>query len=144
MTMLDALPDARPPTLPKLAGRVAAMRRISEAVAASDEDDARAILGLILEDLGAGEPAPGFEEVEIEAENWAALAAYDELRAYFFAIGERLKHQMLGKRGQMRLASRLMSGLSADDRATVLTSLNLTEPVAPRPSRASERPSDDL
>ncbi len=141
MTMLDALPDARPPTLPKLAGRVAAMRRISEAVDASDEDDARAILGLILEDLGAGEPAPGFEN---EAENWAALAAYDELRAYFFAIGERLKYQMLGKRGKMRLASRLMAGLSADDRATVLASLDRTEPDAPRPSRASERPSDDF
>lgn len=100
-------------------GRPATIARLFAAIANCREDDLRFILSAVLEDICAGSPVPGFESVEDEAENWAALASYDELRAWFFACGGRLSKGGLGPRGKMRLAQRLMDDMTPEDRATV-------------------------
>ncbi|MFD1797969.1 hypothetical protein FQV27_17085 [Paracoccus aurantiacus] len=61
--------------------------RLVVAIADCPEGDLRFILSAVLEDICAGEPAPDSSGVDQEAENWAALASDDELRAYFVACG---------------------------------------------------------
>ncbi len=94
---------------------------ITVAIADCQEGDLRFILSAVLEDICAGEPASDFSGVDQEAENWAALASDDELRAYFVACGDRLARGGLGPRGKIRLAQRLTADLSHENLATVKT-----------------------
>lgn len=109
----------QPAAFERRTGRAASIARLFAAIADCREDDLRFILSAVLEDICAGEPAPGFAAVEQEAENWAALASYDELRAWFFACGDRLTTGGLGPRGKVRLAQRLMADLTPEERAAV-------------------------
>ena len=109
----------QPTAFDRRIGRAATIARLFAAIAECQEDDLRFILSAMLEEICAGSPVPGFEGVGAEAENWAALAAYDELRAYFFACGNRLAKGGLGARGKIRLAQRLMDDMTPEDRATI-------------------------
>lgn len=110
-------PPRDPAAVATVSERAAAMRDLMFAVSRCDEADARAVLSLVQEDLCDGAPSPAFLGVGDEARAWAALASFDERRAYFFACGERLSQQMLSRRGKIRLARRLLDGMSAEDRA---------------------------
>lgn len=131
--------DQPPAAFDRRTGRAAAIARLFAAIADCQEDDLRFILSAVLEEICAGSPVPGFESVEAEAENWAALAAYDELRAWFFACGGRLSKGGLGPRGKIRLAQRLMDDMTPEDRAAVLSGLTAPDH---RPE-ASEGPDVD-
>ncbi|WP_299846357.1 hypothetical protein [uncultured Paracoccus sp.] len=136
MTTFDhpVQPAARP-------RRAAAIERLFAAIADCREDDLRFILSSVLEDICAGEPAPGFYGVDQEAEMWAALASYDELRGYFFACGDRLSKGGLGTRGKIRLVQRLMEDMTPAERAAVQRGL---KPASGHPGRVVERGGAEL
>lgn len=54
------------------------------------------------------------------AEFWAAMATYEELRAYFLACGKRLARRQLGRRGKIRLAQLLFADMPDEDRRAVI------------------------
>ena len=74
----------------------------------------------VLEEARADAPLVPFGDIEDDAEFWAAMATYEELRAYFLACGKRLARRQLGRRGKIRLAQLLLADLTDEDRQTVV------------------------
>lgn len=79
--------------LQQTAARLAAARRLAEAIAECHPVDAVAVLAAALEDLAAGEPPTFFMDLKQEAAVWAAFANPFELDAYFTAIQARMAKQ---------------------------------------------------
>ncbi len=73
-------------SLQQTSARLAAARRLAEAIAECHPADAVAVLAAALEGLAAGEPPIFFMDLKQEAADWAAFATPYELEAYFTAI----------------------------------------------------------
>ena len=84
-------------------------------------------MGVILEERRVGMPLPAFVDDDDEAASWAALATFEELRAYFIAAGRMLAEYPLGPKGQTRLAEIMLAELSPADRAKVIAGAQIGE-----------------
>ncbi|SET85942.1 hypothetical protein [Paracoccus homiensis] len=100
--------------------RLGRFRNLLEAIAACDWHDAEMVMSAVLEEARADAPLMPFGEIDDDAEFWAAMATYEELRAWFLACGRRLAHRDLGRRGKIRLAQLLLADLSDEDRKAAL------------------------
>ncbi|KGJ02130.1 hypothetical protein SAMN04487972_12053 [Paracoccus halophilus] len=101
----------------------------------SADQDAELVIGAILEECRAGTPATAFDQIEDEAENWAALATFDEASAYFLACGRRLTDFPLGPKCRVRMAVRMLEGLPPEDQGDALKALATA--IAPTLCRAA-------
>ena len=104
-------------------GRMSRLERsqnLLDAIAACDWHDAEMVMSAVLEEARADAPMVPFGDIEDDAEFWAAMATYEELRAYFLACGKRLARRQLGRRGKIRLAQLLFADLTDEDRQTVV------------------------
>lgn len=103
--------------------RLIKVQQLVKAVYDADPTDAVVVMGVILEEWRAGVPLVAFVDDEDEAASWAALATFDELRAYFIAAGRQLAEYPLGRKGASRLAKRMLAELSPEDRVAALLEL---------------------
>ena len=104
-------------------GRMSRLERsqnLLDAIAACDWHDAEMVMSAVLEEARADAPLVPFGDIEDDAEFWAAMATYEELRAYFLACGKRLARRRLGRSGKIRLAQLLLADLSDEDRKAAL------------------------
>ncbi|SDE83418.1 hypothetical protein SAMN05421538_11262 [Paracoccus isoporae] len=106
------------------AERLIKVQQLVKAIYDTDSTDAVVVMGVILEEWRVGAPLVAFEDDEDEASSWAALATFEELRAYFIAAGRRLAKYPLGQKGTARLAQRMLAELAPEDRVAVLLELN--------------------
>lgn len=100
--------------------RLERSQNLLDAIAACDWHDAEMVMSAVLEEARADAPMVPFGDIEDDAEFWAAMATYEELRAYFLACGKRLARRQLGRRGKIRLAQLLFADLTDEDRQTVV------------------------
>lgn len=100
--------------------RLGRFQNLLDAIAACDWHDAEMVMSAVLEEARADAPLVPFGDIDDDAEFWAAMATYEELRAYFLACGKRLAHRDLGRRGKIRLAQLLLADLSDEDRKAAL------------------------
>ena len=100
--------------------RLTKTQQLVDAIYACDPADAAIVMGVILEERRAGMPPPAFVDDDDEAASWAALATFEELRAYFIAAGRMLAKYPLGRKGAARLAQRMLAELPPEDRVAVL------------------------
>ena len=70
--------------------RLGRFQNLLEAIAACDWHDAEMVMSAVLEEARADAPLMPFGEIDDDAEFWAAMATYEELRAWFLACGRRL------------------------------------------------------
>ena len=103
-----------------LSERLIKVQNLVNAIYAADPTDAVVVMGVILEEWRAGAPLVAFVDDDDEAASWAALATFEELRAYFIAAGRMLAKYPLGKKGAARLAKRMLAELAPEDRVAVL------------------------
>lgn len=106
-------------------GRLSRLERFQnllDAIEACDWQDAEMVMSTVLEEARADAPLVPFGDIEDDAEFWAAMATYEELRAYFLACGKRLARRQLGRRGKIRLAQLLLADLPDEDRRAVVAS----------------------
>lgn len=115
--------------------RLEKVRQLVAAIEACADQDAELVIAAILEECRAGTPATAFDQIEDEAENWAALATFDEARAYFLACGRRLTDFPLGPKGRVRMAVRMLEGLPPEDQGDALQTI--TTAIAPTLRRAA-------
>ena len=104
-------------------GRMSRLERshnLLDAIAACDWYDAEMVMSAVLEEARADAPLVPFGDIEDDAEFWAAMATYEELRAYFLACGKRLARRQLGRRGKIRLAQLLFADMPDEDRRAVI------------------------
>lgn len=90
------------------------------AIAACEQEDAEAVLSAVLDEMRVGMPRSTSHPVEQQADMWAALATFDEQRAWFVATARQLVQRNLGTRGKVKLVQRLLEGLSESDREAAL------------------------
>ena len=107
--------------------RLTKTQQLVDAIYACDPADAAIVMGVILEERRAGMPPPAFVDDDDEAASWAALATFEELRAYFIAAGRMLAKYPLGRKGAARLAAIMLAELSAADRAKVIDGIQIGE-----------------
>lgn len=100
--------------------RLERSQNLLDAIAACDWHDAEMVISAVLEEARADAPLVPFGDIEDDAEFWAAMATYEELRAYFLACGKRLARRRLGRSGKIRLAQLLLADLSDEDRKAAL------------------------
>lgn len=105
------------------AERLVKLRALIDAIAACEWEDAQMVLSEVLQEARAGQPEMAFGPIEDEAEFWARLATFEELRAYFIACGRRLVRKQIGRRGKIRLAQVLFSDMPEEDRQAVVAGL---------------------
>ena len=103
--------------------RLYRVRQLLDAIAACEWEDTEPVIVAILEEARIGAPDVPFGDVEADADFWAGLATYEELRAYYIASGRKLVNQQLGQRGRMRLIKCILASMSADDRREALSGL---------------------
>ena len=104
-------------------GRLSRLERFQnllDAIEACDWQDAEMVMSAVLEEARADAPLVPFGHIEDDAEFWAAIATYEELRAYFLACGKRLARRQLGRRGKIRLAQLLFADMPDEDRRAVI------------------------
>ncbi|WBU58595.1 hypothetical protein [Paracoccus sediminicola] len=104
--------------------RLIKVQQLVKAVYDADPTDAVVVMGVILEEWRAGVPLVALVDDDDEAASWAALATFEELRAYFIAAGRKLAEYPLGRKGAARLAQRMLAELEPEDRVAVLLELN--------------------
>lgn len=95
-------------------------RMLFEAAAACHPEDAQMLMTGVLDEMRIGMPRPGLTNTEKQADLWAALATFDEQRAWFIATARQLVQRNLGARGRLRLIERLAEHMSDDERNAVL------------------------
>ena len=100
--------------------RLGRFQNLLDAIAACDWHDAEMVMSAVLEEARAAAPLVPFGDIDDDAEFWAAMAIYEELRAYFLACGKRLARRQLGRRGKIRLAQLLLADLTDEERQTVV------------------------
>ena len=100
--------------------RLIKIQQLVKAVYEAEPTDAVVVMGVILEEWRVGAPMVAFVDDEDEASSWAALATFEEIRAYFIAAGRKLATYPLGRNGSKRLAQRILAELSPEDRVAVL------------------------
>lgn len=104
--------------------RLIKVQELVAAIYAAEPSDAVVVMGVILEEWRAGAPLVAFVDEDDEAASWAALATFEELRAYFIAAGRQLAEYPLGGKAAARLAQRMLAELDPEDRVAVLLELN--------------------
>ncbi|RJE82371.1 hypothetical protein [Paracoccus onubensis] len=102
--------------------------QLLDAIEACKWEDTEPVIVAILEEARIGAPDVPFGDVEADADFWAGLATYEELRAYFIASGRKLVNQQLGQRGRMRLIKCILASMSADERREAFRYLNPSSP----------------
>lgn len=107
----------------KMHQRMEKIRLLVDAINDCHDDDALMVMAVIMEGRSAGAPGVAFDAIDREAENCAALATFDEARAFFLACGRRLADFPLGPKGRVRMAVRSLEGLPSEDRAEVLQAI---------------------
>jgi len=100
--------------------RLEGSQNLLDAIAACDWYDAEMVMSAVLEEARADTPLVPFGHIEDDAEFWAAMATYEELRAYFLACGKRHARRQLGRRGKIRLAQLLFADMPDEDRRAVI------------------------
>ncbi len=104
----------------QMSERLIKIQHLMEAIYGAEPTDAVVVMGVILEAWRVGAPMVAFVSSDDEAESWAALATFEELRAYFIAAGRALADYPLGRRGAARLAQRLLAEMAPEDRVALL------------------------
>ena len=105
------------------AARLNRVAELVDAIRACDPEDAEIVLSIFLEELRGDDPQPELIEVQSDAEFWAGLASFDQLRAYFIATGSRLVRYPLGINGRKRMIQVMLAGITPAERKTVIAEL---------------------
>ena len=106
------------------AARLSRVAELVDAIRACAPEDAEIVLSIFLEELRGDDPQPELIEVQSDAEFWAGLASFDQLRAYFIATGSRLVRYPLGINGRKRMIQVMLAGMTPAERQTVIAELD--------------------
>lgn len=109
------------------AARLNRVAEMVEAIRACHPMDAELVLAVFLEELRGEDPQPELSEAQSDAEFWAGLASFDQLRAYFIAAGSRLIRYPLGLNGRKRMIRVMLDGMPAPDRRRAIAELTAEE-----------------
>ncbi len=105
------------------AARLNRVAELVEAIRACHPEDAELVLAVFLEELRGNDPGPDLIEAQGDAEFWAGLASFDQLRAYFIAAGSRLIRYPLGLNGRKRMIRVMLDGMPAPERRLAIAEL---------------------
>ena len=105
------------------AARLNRVAELVEAIRACHPEDLEQVLSVYLEELRTDGPRPALMDLQSDADFWASLASFDQLRAFYIACGRRLVQYPLGRKGRMRLATRMLTGMPVEERASALAEL---------------------